>query len=191
MKYTNFDKELHVIHTKEVEELKQALLAHGGTYEFADKQKIDANDLEDCPEVTADYYYELVKFKVLKAWIYENGEPFLQVTACTENGACHVDKIICDVPVRHVITGDVIYIISQMDEPEEKCIPLHQIIADIAINVGWERLDIIDSREMTNLIIAWANEFEHLHRSTDWTERGDYIDAIDSFSEEKIKELMK
>ena len=52
-------------------------------------------------------------------------------------------------------------------------------------------MDVVDSREMVNLIIKWANEFEQLHRNTDWSERGDYIDAIDNFSQEKIKKLMK
>lgn len=190
MKCTNFMDELSAIHTKEVEELKQALLTHGGMYKFADGEEVSMDDLENYPEVTAQYEYEWIIFQVMAVSLDEEGNPYISGKARTKSGACYVDEYICSIPAKNIMAGDIMYIVSKMDEPKEKCIPLHQIIADIAINVGWERLDIIDSREMTNLIIAWANEFEQLHRSTDWAERGDYIDAIDSFSQEKIKGLM-
>lgn len=192
MKCTDFNKELCVIHAKEIDELTQSLLAHGGRYEFADGEETDMDDLENYPEVVAQYEYEWINFQVMEVSLDEEGDPYISGKARTESGACYVDEYICSIPAGDVMVGDMKYIISKMDEPEEKKgVSIHQVIADIAINVGWERLDVVDSREMVNLIIKWANEFEQLHRNTDWSERGDYIDAIDNFSQEKIKKLMK
>lgn len=65
---------------------------------------------------------------------------------------------------------------------------LHEAIADIAFNLGWEHHDDMDSREMARNIIRWAKEFEEKHRGTGWSTRGDYLDEIDSFTSDKIAE---
>jgi len=67
---------------------------------------------------------------------------------------------------------------------------LHETIADIAFNFGWEHHDEMDSRDMVRCIIRWAKEFEELHRNTDWTTRGDYLTEIDEFAADKIADYL-
>lgn len=66
---------------------------------------------------------------------------------------------------------------------------LLETVADIAFNVGWERIDSAafgGSRAMVQQMIAWAREFEQLHGGCDWC-YCDYIDAIDEFTTKKLE----
>lgn len=69
---------------------------------------------------------------------------------------------------------------------------LLETLADIAFNVGWERIDSAEfggSRAMVKQIIAWAKEFERRSVGIDW-DICDYIDAIDEFTNEKLEEFI-
>lgn len=67
---------------------------------------------------------------------------------------------------------------------------LHETIADIAFNMGWEHFGDIDSREMVRCIIQWATEFEKTHEKTDWASEADYLAEIDGYSSTKIAEYL-
>ena len=67
--------------------------------------------------------------------------------------------------------------------------PLREALADIAYiagNAGYHGSD--DSREDTANFIAWAQEFETMHRGTRWGEgeEANYLDAIDAFAAQKM-----
>lgn len=69
---------------------------------------------------------------------------------------------------------------------------LLETLADIAFNVGWTRIDSAEfggSRAVVQKMIAWAREFECRAVGIDWNDRGDYIDAIDEFTDEKLEEF--
>lgn len=61
-----------------------------------------------------------------------------------------------------------------------------ETIADIAYIAGYHKYSSGDSRLDTSLFLTWANEFEKLHKITNW-ERADYILLIEEFTENKIK----
>jgi hypothetical protein len=64
-------------------------------------------------------------------------------------------------------------------------IKLLEAIADIAYIAGYHKYSSGDSRLDASLFLAWANEFEKLHKITDW-EQADYISLIEEFTENKI-----
>lgn len=113
MKCTDFRKELDLIHQKELKELTAALESHGGEYEFADGEEKSMDDYENYPEVTVDSYCEWRKFRVMKAFM-NDGDPWLSGKFIGENGE---EDYIEDVDADSVMTGDMLYIISMMDEP--------------------------------------------------------------------------
>lgn len=118
MKCTDFNKELCVIHAKEIDELAQALLAHGGRYEFADGEEVDMDDLENYPEVVAKDEYEWIEFQVMAVYLDEEGDPYISGKARTVSEAFYEDEYICSIPAGDVMVGDMKYIISKMDEPK-------------------------------------------------------------------------
>lgn len=64
-----------------------------------------------------------------------------------------------------------------------------EVLLDIAINLDFVNLKIkydFDSRELTQAIASWADEFLTIHQNTDWYET-DYFLTIDAFSEQKLK----
>ena len=61
-----------------------------------------------------------------------------------------------------------------------------ETIADIAYIAGYHKYYSGDSRLDASLFLAWANEFEKIHKKTDW-EQADYISLIEEFAENKIK----
>ena len=63
---------------------------------------------------------------------------------------------------------------------------IFETIADIAYTAGYYKYSSGDSRLDASLFFAWANEFEIVHKKTDW-DRADYISLIDAFAENKIK----
>lgn len=51
------------------------------------------------------------------------------------------------------------------------------------------QIKVEDSRELFASILCWAREFEAAHQhGWDDNEHGDYIDAIDEFAEEKLRQ---
>lgn len=62
-----------------------------------------------------------------------------------------------------------------------------ETIADIAYIAGYHKYYSGDSRLDASLFLAWANEFEKIHKKTDW-EQADYISLIEEFTENKIKD---
>lgn len=70
---------------------------------------------------------------------------------------------------------------------------LMETIADISFVAGdmlaKGLIEIEDSREGTQQFILWAQEFESIHKDTDWDlPDNDYIIAVDEFSSAKITE---
>lgn len=61
-----------------------------------------------------------------------------------------------------------------------------ETIADIAYIAGYHKYSSGDSRLNVSQFVAWANEFEVVHKKTDW-DQADYITLIDAFTENKIK----
>ena len=61
-----------------------------------------------------------------------------------------------------------------------------ETIADIAYIAGYHKYSSGDSRLDASMFLAWANEFEKLHKKTDW-EQADYITHIEEYAENKIK----
>lgn len=118
MKCTDFRKDLEAINKKEVEELKKALEAHGGEYEFADGEEKDMDDLENYPEVVVYDEYHWFSFVVMKAGIGEDGAPYLSGKAREESAGYYMYEYISELPADKVKVGDVLFIISMMDEPE-------------------------------------------------------------------------
>lgn len=51
------------------------------------------------------------------------------------------------------------------------------------------QIEVEDSRELFGSVLHWAREFEAAHQH-EWgdDEHGDYIDAIDEFAEEKLRQ---
>ena len=111
MKCTNFREELDLIHQKELNELIAALEAHGGVYEFGES-------LEDRPQVTANIYYNWKTVRVGKAGLDGSGQPYLCGEVVEEYAGFYMDEV-QEVSALEVMTGDILYIISMMDEPEE------------------------------------------------------------------------
>lgn len=63
-------------------------------------------------------------------------------------------------------------------------------LADIALTVGWHRVEFDDSKQRSITLRSWAQEFVNRHSCTDWNEV-DYIDCIDNFATKKIDEWLK
>lgn len=63
---------------------------------------------------------------------------------------------------------------------------IFETIADIAYTAGYHKYSSGDSRLDASQFLAWANEFEVVHKKTDW-DQADYITLIDVFTENKIK----
>lgn len=69
----------------------------------------------------------------------------------------------------------------------QKQYSLCEAVADIAYITGTKDYYGGDSREDIANFIAWAKEFEHIHRGVVWGEDLDYFDEIDKFISKKIK----
>jgi hypothetical protein len=64
-----------------------------------------------------------------------------------------------------------------------------ETVADMAMNMQTARMKNElkgDSRELVAMSIAWAEEFEELHKGHQWD--GEYFDEVDSFFALKFKE---
>lgn len=61
-----------------------------------------------------------------------------------------------------------------------------ETIADIAYIAGYHKYYSGDSRLDASLFLAWATEFEKIHKNTAW-EQEDYISHIEEFAKNKIK----
>jgi hypothetical protein len=75
---------------------------------------------------------------------------------------------------------------------DEETYSLCETVADLALWAGhdlakglWKRPP--DSRELVRLLIEWSEEFERDNAGREWD--GEYLEAIDSFYRQKIKEL--
>jgi hypothetical protein len=62
---------------------------------------------------------------------------------------------------------------------------LLEAIADIAYNAGQKGFYSGDSRADISEFIRWANDFEQLHKNTDWGQL-DYILEIEKHTQAKI-----
>lgn len=111
MKCTNFKEELDLIHQKELNELIAVLEAHGGEYEFGES-------LEDRPQVVMNVYYNWKTVRVGKVGLDNGGQPYVCGEVIEEYAGFNLDEV-QELDASEIMTGDVLYIISQMDEPEE------------------------------------------------------------------------
>ena len=74
---------------------------------------------------------------------------------------------------------------------EQKHIPLFlSAMTDIALALGWQRIEFEDSRARESLIRTWAEEFVVNHKNTDW-EENDYFNLVDAFAKDKIESYLK
>ena len=52
---------------------------------------------------------------------------------------------------------------------KQKQVPLFlSAMTDIAVTLGWQRIEFEDSRTREQLIRSWAEKFVATHRNTDW-----------------------
>ena len=73
---------------------------------------------------------------------------------------------------------------------KQKQIPLFlSAMTDIAVSLGWQRIEFEDSRAREQLIRSWAEKFVATHRNTDW-EKVDYIKSIDGFIAKNIEKYL-
>jgi len=66
-----------------------------------------------------------------------------------------------------------------------KTVKIHETIADLAYLAGVKQFYSGDSRTDIKLFISWANEFEGIHKNTDWNEV-DYMLEIESYADSQI-----
>ena len=67
---------------------------------------------------------------------------------------------------------------------------LLETLADMAYLAGSHHYYSGDSRADISELIRWANEFERLHRHTDWADE-DYMLAVEAFAEGKLAKAMQ
>jgi len=111
MKCTNFREELDLIHQKELNELIVALEAHGGEYEFGES-------IEDRPQVVMNVYYNWKSVRVGKVGLDSGGKPYVCGEVIEEYAGYYLEEV-QELDASEIMTGDVLYIISKMDEPEQ------------------------------------------------------------------------
>lgn len=77
---------------------------------------------------------------------------------------------------------------SKSASDKEELYDYPEALADLAYMAGHERLRLNDnSRVIIDTLIDWAEEFQKLHKETDWDEV-DYMETINHFYEKKSKE---
>jgi len=67
---------------------------------------------------------------------------------------------------------------------------LLETVADISYIAGCKKYYSGNSRFDISEYIAWAKEFEKIHRNTDWNDE-DYMLEIEKYADEKIKKAIK
>ena len=77
---------------------------------------------------------------------------------------------------------------SKKEELQPEIYALCEAVADIAHTAGLCKFYSGDSREDIALFIEWAQEFERLNEGIGWGKDRDYIDEIDKFAADKLKE---
>lgn len=72
-----------------------------------------------------------------------------------------------------------------------KTYSLCEAVADIALLAGQREFYSGDSRADISEFIRWAQEFEEINKGVEWgvTDGREYIDEIEKFAEEKMKEF--
>lgn len=63
------------------------------------------------------------------------------------------------------------------------------VLTDIAMHVGWQKIEFKDSKERSITLRAWAQEFVNRYADADW-ENTDYINLVDEFAAEKVNEYL-
>lgn len=63
------------------------------------------------------------------------------------------------------------------------------VLTDIALYVGWQKIEFKDSKERSITLRAWAQEFVNRYADADW-EKMDYIILVDEFAAEKVNEYL-
>ena len=70
---------------------------------------------------------------------------------------------------------------------------IYETIYDLSYLAGVDKLSVtydIDSRELYNIILEWAEEFETKFQDIDWgTTKYDYMTEISNFYDEKVRQL--
>lgn len=70
---------------------------------------------------------------------------------------------------------------------------IHETIYDLSYFAGVDKLSMtldIDSRELYNIILEWAEEFEETFKDVDWNKADkDYLTEISNFYDEKVRQL--
>jgi len=76
-----------------------------------------------------------------------------------------------------------------MEQLDDKTYSLCEAVADIAYIAGENKYYTGDSRHDNLAFITWAVEFEEINNGVKWgiDSNIDYIDAITSFTEDKLK----
>lgn len=64
----------------------------------------------------------------------------------------------------------------------------NETLGDIAFNAGYFRFRTLDSRTLPGLFVKWAEEFETRYAGVEWGEALDYIETVDDFTLDKIRE---
>ena len=64
------------------------------------------------------------------------------------------------------------------------------VLTDIALYVGWQKIEFKDSKERSITLRAWAQEFVNRYADADW-ENTDYINLVDEFADKKVNEYLK
>ena len=63
------------------------------------------------------------------------------------------------------------------------------VLTDIALYVGWQKIEFKDSKERSITLRAWAQEFVNRYADADW-ENTDYINLVDEFAAKKVNEFL-
>ena len=105
-------------------------------------------------------------------------------------------EAICDDTLREY-AEDALQSIGKADEDirilieDHKHVPLFlSAMTDIALALGWERIEFDDSRTRENLVRRWAEEFVTVNKYTDF-EEVDYFNIVDAFAKDRIESYLK
>lgn len=80
-----------------------------------------------------------------------------------------------------------------MELSPDKQYSMYEAIVDITLQVSCRKFVSVNSRLLVEHIVEWAKEFERVNKDVEWgiTTEFDYIDAIEQFTDLKIKEAVK
>lgn len=181
MNHTDFYKLNQRIKKQEYDELFLAVQAHGGCYQWAggdddEKPLIAVNPNSISPD-PIDVFINKVEIV--------NG--FLEIYGRDKNNDNEVDFGPEDVFTEGL--GYIIDCISETDKVSDVTISMYdykEVLADICYELGVSQVTINNnSRAFIAKTIEWADEFDRLHKNTDWHEV-DYLNAIHEFTRKKI-----